>query len=192
MFTVFACSQEAKKIKIDELKSNKDFEVTFMKKDYLIDLDTVNVHIKVFKKIVIQKNKVNNFPKNIMFSNDTLFGQNNNYGIGYAIFTNHNNKRIRIKDFEFKKYEKYEFELAIQYRSLISLNHKKKIVLNSLVKKDSIRKDPEYQSYYLQNTKDGIELLNTIVPDSLKGYIVFNVVNNLGEHQFYQYKKIDF
>ncbi len=192
LFTFGGCSQGTKTIKVEKLKTNKDFKITFMKNDYLKELDTVNIHIELSEKIVLQNKKTYNFPKNIMFSNDTLFGQNNNYGIGFSVFTYYDEKQIRIRDFKFKKKYKYKFELIIQYRTLIPLSQKEKIINNHLVRKGSIKKDSEYQSYFLKNNKEGIELLNTIIPDSLKGYIVFNIVNKQREHQLYQYHKIDF
>ncbi len=192
LFTFFTCTQEKERIKIDYLKNDKDFRITFMKNDYLIDLDTVNVIMEVSKKILLQNNKVSNSPKNIAFSNDTLFGQNSNRGLGYAVFTYHKNKRIKIRDFTFKKNTKYELELVIQYRNLISLAHKKKIINNHLVKKDSVKKKSEYQSYLLKNTKESHIIINSIIPDSLKGYLLFNIVDKKKKHQFYQYEKIRF
>ncbi|WP_438712298.1 hypothetical protein ACSTS3_07930 [Aquimarina muelleri] len=192
LFTFLACSQEIEKIKINYLKSDKDFKVTFIKKDYLTELDTLNVFVEVSKKIKLQNNKCHNFPDYIGFSNDTLFGQNNNYGIGYSIFTYQKNKRINVKNFEFKKNKKYEFELIIQYRCFISLDHKKKFINSHISKKDSVNENSEYQSYLLKNTRESRKIISNIVPDSLKGYIVFNIVNKEKEHQFYQYQKIEF
>ncbi|WP_299211655.1 hypothetical protein [uncultured Aquimarina sp.] len=186
----FACSQKSEKIEVSFLDKESSFEFLFDDTDIEYYRDSVPVRVIIRRAVALKKSQTNNVPRDIMFSIDTLFGQTVNQGIGYAVLPYRNNKRVRIRNFEFKTNEPYEFDFKIIYNAMIPLKQKSRII-NSSTKQD-FNSEYDQNLYLLNEPKKNQNLINKIIPDSLKGYLAFNIVNKEIEHQFYQYKKIDF
>lgn len=185
--TILACSQQSNSIEVEYLKGKQDFQITFTEDTYLKNYDSTEVVLIVSQKLALNNTKTSYYPREAMFSNDTLFGKSTNYGIGYAVLSFYNDKRVRLRDFNFKKKYNHNFNFKVFYRTNIPLSIKQ-LILNESIKKNN----SEANTYLLKNYTENKDILNEIIPDTLKGYITFNIVNMKGEHQFYHYKKIIF
>ncbi|WP_378184174.1 hypothetical protein [Aquimarina sp. SS2-1] len=189
-FLFLGCSQKSKKIEVSYREKEANLEFLFDNTDLSSYKDSIPVRIIIRKALALKRSQTHNVPKDVMFSIDTLFGQTASKGIGYAVLPYKNDKRIRFRKFKFETNEFYDFEFKIIYNTMISFQQKKDIIKNSTEQES----EGEYDQalYLLNNLKENKNLINKIIPDSLKGDIAFNIVNKEKEHQFYQYKKIDF